>query len=39
LNELTQEQYNVIDAMLDKKAAKQSPKNDGGIIDMEDSQL
>ena len=39
LNELTQEQYNVIDAMLDKKAAKLAPKNDGGIIDMEDSQL
>ena len=39
LNELTQAQYNVIDAMLDKKAAKLAPKNDGGIIDMEDSHL
>jgi len=42
LNELNQEQYNEIDQMLDdyaKKHPKQSPKNDGGIIDMEDSQL
>jgi hypothetical protein len=39
LNELTQDQYDVIDAMLDKKAAKLAPKSDGGIIDMEDSQL
>lgn len=42
LNELTQEQYNVIDVMLDdyaKEHPKQSPKKDGGIIDMEDSQL
>jgi phage recombination protein Bet len=39
LNELTQDQYDVIDAMLDKKAAKLTPKSDGGIIDMEDSQL
>jgi hypothetical protein len=38
LNELTQEQYNEIDAMLDDYAAKH-PKSDGGIIDMEDSQL
>jgi hypothetical protein len=39
LNELTQDQYDVIDAMLDKKASKLTPKSDGGIIDMEDSQL
>lgn len=39
LPELNQDQYDVIDAMLDKKAAKLSPKSDGGIIDMEDSQL
>jgi len=38
LPELNQEQYDVIDSMLDKKAAKLAPKNDGGIIDMEDSR-
>jgi len=40
LNELNQEQYNVIDQMLDDYVPPEtSPKNDGGIIDMEDSQL
>ena len=45
LNELNQEQYNVIDVMLDeyvppaKPEGKAEDKNDGGIIDMEDSQL
>jgi len=41
LNELTQEQYNEIDVMLDDYATKhpKSEKSDGGIIDMEDSQL
>jgi len=42
LNELNQEQYNVIDQMLDDyvpPVKTDAPKNDGGIIDMEDSQL
>lgn len=38
--DLTQEQYDALDAMLDKKAAKSAPKSapqsDGGIIDMPD---
>jgi len=42
LNELNQEQYNVIDQMLDDyvpPVKTDAPKSDGGIIDMEDSQL
>lgn len=45
LNELNQEQYNEIDVMLDeyvppaKPEGKAEDKKDGGIIDMEDSQL